>query len=349
MMPVRVLLDATYGRRAPHSGTAVYIERLGQALSELPGVSVVAAVNEDRRPPAGGGAGSVRNALDDLRWTQLELPRRARAAGADVIHHPLPARAYSAAMPQVVTVHDLAFARLPQQFAPAYRRYARVVHRSAARQAGAVICVSQATADDVRTRWGVAAERIVVARHGAGQALPERPRRRPPEHFLYVGDDQPRKNLPALLAAYDRYARAAQRPLPLVLAGQATARSRGVTVVPDPSAERLSELYAAAVALVHPSLHEGFGLTALEAMRMGTPVIAVRSAALAEVCGDVPRYVAPSTPQAMADAMAGEMALVATDAELAADLGERGRRQAALFSWQLSARAHLEAYSLAAR
>ena len=348
-MSLRVLLDATYAHRAPHSGTAVYIDRLTQALSELPGVEVVAAVNGYRRPPAGGGAGSVRNAVDDLRWTQLELPRQARAARADVIHHPLPARAYGAAPAQVVTVHDLAFERLPQQFAPAYRRYAHVAHRAAARQARAVICVSQATAQDVRTRWGVAAERIIVARHGAGQALTPLPRRQPPEHFLYVGDDQPRKNLPALLTAYDRYAGAAEHPLPLVLAGTATAHAPGVTVVPHPGADRLSELYAAAVALVHPSLHEGFGLTVLEAMGLGTPVITTRSDAAVEMCGDVARYVDPSTPQAMADEMADEMAVLATDTELSADLGERGRARAALFSWQLSARAHLEAYSLAAR
>src|SRR5215213_3595331 len=119
---MRVLLDTTYARRGP-SGTAVYIDRLTRALCDE-GVEVVEAANERRPAPAGGGAGSARNLALDQLWTQRELPRRARAAKADVIHHPLPALAVRAPCPQVVTVHDLAFERLPEWFAPAFRRYA---------------------------------------------------------------------------------------------------------------------------------------------------------------------------------------------------------------------------------
>jgi glycosyltransferase involved in cell wall biosynthesis len=342
---VRVLIDTTYVRRAPHSGTAVYIRELCRALADVPGVTIVEAADERRRAPSGGGVGSVRNALDDLRWTQIELPRWARTISADVIHHPLPALAPGHRIPQVITVHDLAFEVLPHDFAPAFRRYARVSHRAAARLAPAVICVSRATARDVQTRWRVAADRVVVAPHGPGQALiaPEPAPAR--EHFLYVGDDEPRKNVAALLAAHARYVRDAERPLPLVLAGTARARAPGVRIEVGPGPARLAELYAGAVALIHPSRHEGFGLTALEAMRLGTPVIAVRSSATEEVCGDAACYADRPT----AEALAVQMAIVAADADLRRDLGDRGRRRAALFSWQLSARAHLGAYSLALR
>src|SRR4051794_26518919 len=111
---MRVLLDTTYALRGP-SGTGVYLAKLTQALRDA-GVEVVEAANERRPDPAGGGAGSVRNLAFDARWMQVELPRRARESRADVLHHPLPAFAVRCATPQVVTVHDLAFERVPDCF-----------------------------------------------------------------------------------------------------------------------------------------------------------------------------------------------------------------------------------------
>jgi glycosyltransferase involved in cell wall biosynthesis len=339
---VRVLLDTTYARRAPYSGTAVYLERLTDALAAIDGVEIVEASNPRRRPPAGGGAGSVRNACADNLWTEVQLPRLARACGADLIHHPLPARAHASAIRQVITVHDLAFERVPDRFDRGYRRYARLTHRAAARAAEAVVCVSTSTAAEVRERWGVASERIVVAHHGPGQELGPVARVQP-THFLYVGDDQPRKNLAALLEAHRRYTDAAPEPLALVLAGSAAARRPGVRTERHPSSARLAELHAATAALVHPALDEGFGLTLLEAMRVGTPVITAASPAIVEVCGDAVRYADPRDPESLAAALSA----VASSGTLQRELGERGRRRAATFSWNLSARAHLHAYSLA--
>ncbi|MEA2199231.1 MAG: hypothetical protein QOJ25_3282 [Solirubrobacteraceae bacterium] len=350
---MRVLIDITYSARAPQSGTGVYVERLSAALAALDGVEVVSARNERRRAPAGGGWRSARNLLDDERWTQVELPRRARAARADVIHHPLPTFAHACAVPQVITVHDLAFEALPGHFDPGFRRVAHVTHRAAARRARAVICVSQATAGDVRERWGIAAERIVVAPHGPGQDFGAPVAMEPrPGYFLYVGDDEPRKNLAGLLAAYRVYrdrdrdrgaARRATAPLELVLAGSASAREAGVRVETRPDAGRLAALYAGAVALVHGSLHEGFGMTLLEAMAAGAPVLAAPAPGVVEVCGEAARYADPGDPSAFAAAMAE----IAADGSLRRELAERGRRRAAEFSWTDSARIHICAYSLA--
>ncbi|MBV9466785.1 MAG: glycosyltransferase family 4 protein [Solirubrobacterales bacterium] len=346
---MRVLIDTTFVRRAPYSGTAVYLNAIGAALSELGGVEVVEACNERRRSPAGGGLGSVRNMLADRHWVAAELPRLARQAGAQLIHHPLPAQARGFRGPQVLTVHDLAFERLPQHFKPGFRRYAHLAHRAASRAAAAVICVSQTTAADVIALWGVPSERIVVAPHGPGQELAQLscPRAAagadPGSHFLYVGDDEPRKDLPTLLSAYEAYRQAAPDPLPLVLAGSAEARGRGVRCEHHPSRERLAELYREAVALVHASLYEGFGLTALEAMSVGTPVIAAPAPGVIETCGEAARYYVRQDPRSLALAM---LELQAEPA-MRAELSERGRRRAAAFSWASSARAHLDAYSLA--
>jgi glycosyltransferase involved in cell wall biosynthesis len=369
---VRVLIDTTYARRAPLSGTGIYIRQLCAELSTLPGVELIEVANRRRRPPAGGGLGSVRNLTGDVWWALAELPRLARRHGAEVLHHPLPA-ALPGALPgaftprpglgglgpptgraaQVVTVVDLAFERLPDHFARGYRTYAHHTHRAGARAAAAVIAISETTAADAREFWGVPAERIVVAHLGPGQDLggacpdPEQDpgvsRPGDPRHFLYVGDAEPRKNLPTLLDAYRIYRATVPAPLDLVLAGSAVAQMPGVRVESGPGAERLGQLYRGAAALLQPSLYEGFGLTALEAMSAGTPVLAARSPGLVEICADAARYADPRD----AAGFAAQMTEIAADPGLRADLHRRGIRRAGNFSWEKCARAHLDAYSLA--
>jgi glycosyltransferase involved in cell wall biosynthesis len=167
-----------------------------------------------------------------------------------------------------------------------------------------------------------------------GQRLPAAPPEPEPHHFLYVGDAEPRKNLAALQAAHARYRERAQRPLPLVVAGAA-----GEPV----GAERLAALYAGAAAVVHPALHEGFGLTLAEAMRAGVPVLAGRSPGVVETAGDAALYADPRDPEDLARALER----LAADAALRAALSERGRSRAGRLSWAGSARAHISAYTLA--
>ncbi|HEU4979410.1 MAG TPA: glycosyltransferase family 1 protein [Solirubrobacteraceae bacterium] len=337
---MRVLIDTTYSLRGP-SGTATYLHELVPALRAL-GVDVVEAANERRRPPAGGGPGSVRNLLADRAWTSAGLRAQARDAG--VVHHPLPAHSRLLRVPQVVTVHDLAFELMPERFDRRYAAWARRAHRTAARRAAAVIAVSEATATAVRERWGVPAGRVVVAPHGPGQGLPRLARPSAPRHWLYVGDGEPRKDLPTLLDAYAQHRARTPSALPLVLAGSTRAAAPGVEVVERPAPQALAELYAQAAALVHPALLEGFGLTPLEAMAAGTPVIAARAPGVEEVCGDAALLVAPGDARALADALDQLHA----DAWLQADLAARGAARARDFTWERSARAHIVAYTLAA-
>jgi glycosyltransferase involved in cell wall biosynthesis len=334
---VRVLIDVTPLQRAP-SGTAVYLERLLPALEQA-GATVLTT----QRPPRERGRGGPRsyvNAAVEAAWIAEELPRRARRARADVLHHPLPAHARAAPCPQAITVHDLAFERLPACFDPRFRAVARRRHRAAAWAAAAVVTPSRATAADVEALWGVPGDRVIVAAHGPGQA--PAPGRRGIAHFLYVGDDEPRKNLPRLLEAYARYREATgEGALPLVLAGRArVAAAPGVRVDPAPD---LPALLARAAALVVPSLHEGFGLTALEAMHAGAPVLAARIPALVEVCGAAARYADPRDPASIATGLLE----LATVPPLREELRRRGLARAEAFSWDRAAAAHLTAYSLA--
>ena len=102
----------------------------------------------------------------------------------------------------------------------------------------------------------------------------------------------------------------------------------------------LADLLASAAALVHPSLEEGFGLTLIEAMAAGVPVIAVRNRGVEEVCGDAALLVAPGE-------LTAALTRVAEDRELRDSLARRGAERARRFSWEESARLHERAYRLA--
>jgi len=313
---VRVLLDTTYLARG-HTGTGTYLRMLVPAL-RVQGVEVIEAANPRRRGVGGGGVRSVRNALADRRWVEVELPRRARAVRADVVHHPLPAHAPGAR--NVVTVHDLAFDVHPDLFAARFAAWARVAHARAARAADAVVAVSRTTANEAMSRWGLSRGRVVVAQHGPGQPLDVR--RAAARHVLYVGDAEPRKNLPLLREAVESFG-----ALPLRVASPG---------------DDLALLHGEALALVHAAVHEGFGLTAAEAMAAGTPVVAYPSLALREVCGDAALYATS------AEGLAAHLRALYADEALRAARSARGRARAACFSWERCAAEHVRAYTLAA-
>ena len=346
---MRVMVDTSFAARGP-SGTAVYIERLTQALRARSNVEVLEA--RRRRRPAPGRTRrrgrvlwSALNAFLDVLWLQVGLRNHARKAGADVVHHPLPAWIWGARYAQVITVHDLSFERFPEGFGRVWRALARRRHRAAARRAGAVVCISRTAAADAVGILGADPAGVVVAPHGPGQALPVRAGTREPRHFLYVGDDEPRKRVPALLEAHRRYAAGRKDPLPLVLAGAAAAHANATPLIvgePRPDAARLRELLNDAVALVHPSADEGFGLTLAEAMASGVAVLAVRNPGTHELCGPAALLVEP-------EELAEGMGRLHEEEDLRAELARLGRERAQGLSWDESARLHEDAYRRAAK
>ena len=350
-----MLIDTSYTRRG-FSGTSVYIEQLVSALRERPGLHVATAtqrvrLGREQGPGRLGWARSGLNAVLDGLWLHVGLPRAARLSRADLVHHPLPAHSRRIHVPQVCTVHDLAFIARPAGYGRLWRVLAKRAYRRAARRGAGIVCPSEASARDAITLLGADPERVLVAPHGPGQvvratttpeASPSGASPSPTGPLVFVGDAEERKNLRGLLDAYALYRSRTAGAAELVLAGRSAERAvdPGVSGRPALSSKALLALLGEARALVQPSAHEGFGLTPLEAMALGVPVLAVATPATREICGDAALLVET-------DGLADGMGRIASDSRLRTDLARRGRERAAGFSWSHSARLHERAYTLA--
>jgi len=274
--------------------------------------------------------------------------------GADVYFAPnfFPPRRHGAAQRRlVVTVHDLAFRRLPHTVQRETLDNLERLLLPTLAAADAIIAVSQATADDLRELLGVSARRIHVVHEGVDAAFTvpagALPAGVPARFLLFVSTLEPRKNLAGLLAGFER-AVADGYPGDLVLIGRWGWRTEAArrAVADSPVRGRIHHLDSLdrpalnavlrrAEALLFPSLLEGFGLPVLEAMACGLPVITSNRSSLPEVAGDAALYVDPDDPASIAAAivrLAGQPAL--RDA-----LIEAGHRRAALFSWERAAAA----------
>lgn len=311
--------------------SASWKDRLNPAV--LPG-----ALTLDRRVP-------VR--MLNFAWHRLQWPTIEALTGQsfDVAQsfHPLLAPTNDAA--QLVMIHDLDFLDHPERSRAEIRRDYPTLAASHAARADHIVVNSQHTGDEVSRRLNVAPDRISVARPGA----PDWPRRteEPADGcILFLGTIEPRKNVATLLDAYERLLATHANPPRLVLAGGSTAEAaplmRRTQLAPfvghvetpgyiDEATRQ--DLYRRALVFVMPSHTEGFGMTVLEAMTCGVPVIAADRGALPEAAGPAARLVDPDDAAAMAAAIADVIA----DRALRDRMRDDGWRQAANFDWRHTA------------
>jgi glycosyltransferase involved in cell wall biosynthesis len=341
---VIVALDITPLRQSS-GGIARYIRGLVSGLTAIRGLEVVQIGGGDA-PRRGTFAKKLLTAQLDLSWYPLRARAAARRSGADVIHFPSPkAPLRRGVPPAVVTIHDLIPFHFPETMTTWSRAYARLTHRRMVGCAARVICNSTDTAADAIKYLGVAPDLIRVIPLGIDPLFFESAQgiagARDP-YILFVGTRELRKNLGRLEDAVGEL-RARGYPHSLVVAGgeawgKVEFRSTFVRLVGPVSDITLRDLYAGAACLAIPSLHEGFGLPALEAMAVGTPVVAGRAGALPEVTGGAAILVDPLDTN---DIMRGiERAINAGDA-----FRVLGKARAAAFTWERTANMTLEAYA----
>jgi glycosyltransferase involved in cell wall biosynthesis len=370
---VRLLLDVSAVPARP-GGAGVYTTRLAQALDRLgecelhllarrgdgdrwhrlaPGAAVHAVVP---------GARPAR-----LAWEQLRAPALAAGLGVDVWHGPHYTVPLRLRVPAVTTIHDLTFFDHPEWHERSKVLFFRRMIPASTRRAAAIVAVSGATARAIDEVLEPAAPVLTIA-HGvdhdrfrpgpagdpADLAVLDPLGVRPP-YVAFVGTIEPRKAVPILVEAFARLA-GDHRDLRLVLAGAdgwgteearaAVAASRVATRivrvrwVPD---DALPALLRQAAAVAYPSHEEGFGLPALEALACGAPLVTTAESPMAEVAGPAALLV----PAGNAGALAWALNRVLDDAGVADRLRRDGPGAAASYTWETSARLHLDAYRLA--
>jgi glycosyltransferase involved in cell wall biosynthesis len=299
---------------------------------------------------------------------QIRFPQIIRKLGLDLFHSPnymVPLLAFPRHRPGrarcVVTIHDLIPLLFPQ-FTPKalktrlYPVYKRLMVEVGAR-ADAILTVSESSRRDVIERLGIPAARdrdiIAVPNGVAPEYRPAEKKRGAEKSILYVGRFDPYKNVTGLIEAFAKARKRCKMPVRLRVVGpadprypEAPARARQLGL--DPfiawdgyvSGEDLVNAYQDADVFVLLSFYEGFGLTVLEAMACGTPVVCSSRSSLPEVAGSAALMVDPDDSTQTAAAIVR----VLEDARLAAELHEKGMRRAAQFTWTRTAAATLKAY-----
>jgi len=346
-------IDASRMAWARRTGTEQYTAHLVEALTRLETYHHLTLYFNrlPSPPPAWPEQVQVRTMPFPRLWTHLRLSWEMARRPPDLLFVPAHVLPLWRPRRSVATIHDLGYLFFPQAHP---RRRRLELHLSTAwnaRVATRVIAVSRATRDDLVRIYRVPAERVEVVYHGVEERfhpqedpaalaryhLPER-------YFLYLGTLQPRKNLERLLEAYAHLPAGAPT---LVLAGArgwyyqriaATIASleleRRVLLPGYISDQDVPAVLGAATALVYPSLYEGFGLPALEAMACGTPVIASRASSLPEVVGEAGLLVDPLNVEEIAAAMQRLL----DDPALGQELRRQGLEQARRFTWERCAR-----------
>jgi len=351
-------IDGRLATRKMRTGIEQYAYNIIRGLVRW-GAQHTYRVYIDRAIDLGGLSGSSNVVLQPLRpsrpliaWQLVGLPLELAREKPHIFfspgHYLPPYRPAKA----VVTIHDLAFLAFKEQFRGWWRTLFGLMTAYAIRRADRVIAVSQNTKEDIIKYYGIEPRRVKVIYHGVDPSFkpvddPKALEKVKSEYsngrgfLLFVGTLQPRKNLPRLVQAFSQAANTV--PHSLVVVGREFWRQEEVyrAVEEWGLSDRISftgyldssdlpSLISAATALILPSLYEGFGFPALEAMACGTPVIVSRTSALPEVVGDAGRLVDPYD----VDDMAAAIIEVLSDERLGAEMSAKGLERAKLFSWK---------------
>jgi glycosyltransferase involved in cell wall biosynthesis len=370
---VRIGINALYLIPGGVGGTESYLRNLIRAYQELDRendfyvftnventgtfqlrssnfVEVPCAVNAVNRPAR-------------ILWEQIALPLQVARAHVDVLHSPGYTAPVLTSAASVVTIHDLNYHYFPEDWTTSGLWANRILIPAVAHSATRVLTISHSSALAITQVLRVPTSKVDVVYHGVDGNLPppvpgEEARAR--DRFgltgpflLSVTASHPHKNLDGLVSAYELLCAEWDAPPTLVIVGikgrqqdalerrlKASASRGRVVLTGWIEGETLAALYRAAHLFVFPSKYEGFGFPVLEAMACDVPVVSSVATSLAELVGDAGVVFDPESPRSMAQAIRSTW----ENHALRQTLVERGRAQAARFTWRRAAEQTLECY-----
>ncbi|MBK8232774.1 MAG: glycosyltransferase family 4 protein [Candidatus Eisenbacteria bacterium] len=364
-------IDATPLAQAK-SGIGYHVESLVRALAATRRLDDILLFSNrpplwDEAPPTGVRFVDRRLFPKRAAWMQFVLPRLIAEEKPDLTHYinfnaPILGR-----HPFVVTFHDMVLFRHPEFFTWKKRVLTRNLMPLVGRRALGILTVTEAARREIVEYLEIDPARVHVVPAapadlyrpvndlGAITAVRDR-HRLPNPYILFVGTLEPRKNLPRLLAAFDRLKRETGLPHDLAIVGargwkfdpifatvEALAARESVRFLDYVPLEAMPALYAGADLLVFPSLYEGFGVPPLEAMRVGTPAVVSATPAIREVCGGAAIEIDPFS----VESIAGGMRRVLESPVEHAALRQRGLLRSAEFTWAHSAARAIPVYEQA--
>ncbi len=329
------------------TGIATYAQNVIRSLSGL-NPTLLSSSNlgdykhyfiSDLMTPKQGSKGHFRRLL----WTQFQLPKIYQELAAGLIYSPIPEAPLYSHCRYIVMCHDLIPLRFPRATSP-LTNYFRYVVPQVLKQAEHIICNSQATAKDIVDFYGVDSNKItpILLGYDTNNFYPriEQDSLIKNPYFLYLGRQDPYKNLSGLINAF---AGIKSKEYYLAIAGSTDSRftpqlqqqikelglEGRVLFLDYLNYQELPVIISNAIALVFPTFWEGFGLPVLEAMACGTPIITSNLASLPEITGDAAILINPYDTAAITSAMID----VGQDIQLQFQLRELGLKQAQKFSW----------------
>lgn len=351
---MRVALDAT-PLAVTSGGIARYTRELSSALAEaFPEDEYWLVSDQDFAMPSAvppnlrRGRPPVR--LWERRWWSAGLIGELRRRGIDVFHGTDFAVPYLPVRPAVMTLHDLSPWKLRRWYPEAGRIRRRTPLLLRLGLATMVVTPTEAIRREAMAKFRIPPERIVAVPLAAAalfRPVAERPRAAP--YFLHVGVLEPRKNLGVIVEAWRDVSR--RHRVELVLAGRRRRdfpeleAAPGLVLEGEVKDERLAALYSHALAVLYPSLYEGFGLPVVEAMSCGAPLITSRDPAVTEVAAGAGLRLEFTDVRQWIEGL--ELAI--TNPEWRAEQRQRSLERAREFSWSRTARKTREVYEEAKR